>query len=205
MTMWGKLGADIPMQVMASGMGMAGLLSSLHQLLVAAGGPVPPAEPPRRALLPADRVQWSFSNGNVIYHGGSRTPIDPRSEEGRTIESILARQRADRDANARQRAYIAALRQSATPRAVVEGRAGLDAIWPGPGLTVEDLSRQRTAGGIRYSADLKHAVSENGTAYHKQRGTFRPGAHVSIAEALRRGLASSRMDVERARELLDWA
>jgi hypothetical protein len=124
------------MQVMAAGMGMAGLLGSLRQLL---------RTTETRPRLPGDRLQWSFSNGNVIYRGGSRTPIDPRSAEGRTIEAILARQRADRDANARQRAYVAALRQSAIPRAVVEGRAGLDAIRLGPGLQLADLFRQRTA------------------------------------------------------------
>ncbi|MBM3274040.1 MAG: hypothetical protein FJZ00_02720 [Candidatus Sericytochromatia bacterium] len=139
--------------------GMAGLLSSLRQLLqtneAAGRGPstpatrAPDAEPPRRRQIPGDRLQWSFSNGNVIYRGGSRTPIDPRSAEGRTIEGILARQRADREANARQKAYVAALRQSAIPRSVVEGRAGLEAIRLGPGLQLADLFRQRTASHLQ--------------------------------------------------------
>jgi len=96
--------------------------------------------------MPPDRLRWTFSTGNVIFRNGR--PIDPQSAEGRTIESIYERQRRDREANARQRAHVAALRQSAIPRAVVEGRAGMDAIKLGPGLTLNDLFTQRTTGGI---------------------------------------------------------
>lgn len=138
---------------MVGGLGMASLLGSLRQLLAAgesrhlpvgAGGPLAPAEVDR-PRIPRDRARWSFANGNIIFRGGSRTPIDPQSPEGRTIEGILERQRADREANARQRAHVAALRQSAIPRAVLEGRAGIEAIRLGPGLTVDDLFKQRTS------------------------------------------------------------
>jgi hypothetical protein len=126
---------------------MAGLLSSLRQFL-AAGGPAAGGGPEAsaRPRLPGDRAQWSFSTGNVIFRQGQA--IDPKSSEGRTIETILARQRRDREANARQRAFVAALRQSAIPRAVVEGRAGFEAIKLGPGLELADLFTQRTSGGI---------------------------------------------------------
>lgn len=43
-----------------------------------------------------------FPNGNYIFKNNGEQ-IDPKSEEGKTIISILARQHEDRAANAEQR------------------------------------------------------------------------------------------------------
>ena len=53
----------------------------------------------KRNRTPQDR--FKFSTDNFIFRGGS--VIDPRSSEGKTIESILKRQKEDRELNARQR------------------------------------------------------------------------------------------------------
>ena len=53
----------------------------------------------KRHATPQEK--FKFSTGNFIFRGGS--VIDPRSSEGKTIESILKRQKEDRELNARQR------------------------------------------------------------------------------------------------------
>jgi hypothetical protein len=50
---------------------------------------------------PTPQDKFRFSSGNFIFRSGSL--IDPRSAEGRNIESILKRQRETRELNARQR------------------------------------------------------------------------------------------------------
>lgn len=60
-----------------------------------------------------------FPDGERIYQGDSYTPIAPGSPEGQTIEAIYARQAADRQANAAQRARFAALQQTQIPQTYV--------------------------------------------------------------------------------------
>lgn len=134
---------------------MDSLLAALHSVMAGPTTPEAPRAPEGggqaidagrdfRLRMPRDRARFRFSNGTLIYRGGSREPIDPRSPEGRTIEAILERQHRDREANARQRErFWAITRGSAVPKAVVEGRAPLSAIVPGPGLTLADLLPKR--------------------------------------------------------------
>jgi len=53
----------------------------------------------KRHVTPQDKFR--FSTGNFIFRGGR--VLDPRSSEGKTIQSILKRQKEDRELNARQR------------------------------------------------------------------------------------------------------
>jgi len=53
----------------------------------------------KRHATPQDKFR--FSTGNFIFRGGR--VIDPRGSEGKIIESILKRQKGDRELNARQR------------------------------------------------------------------------------------------------------